>query len=280
MVGGIISTLFFLLFFGVLAYFILRGFGRSRKIITEPSCGRCGYSVAGLTMMTCPECGSDLRVVGIITPAMQFKQRGSPTVPILTWSFLVLIVGGMISSIVASSVAMVHHSNSKYTYMSRSSEYYTANLVMNGRSSEQWNLVADTCDIQLQLIDGRIVTMHVAGEQLTCEVGSGSSGGAKQLDSDVFLAWMESLGIDTSVQQVRDEAGELVMLVKAGFTSPMMTGPPATNALMMSGGGSSLWSSTPTWFSLTALVFWIVVWGVGVYLMVLGRRREMQRLGF
>ena len=31
-------------------------------------CGRCGYSVRDLTTMTCPECGADLREVGIIPP--------------------------------------------------------------------------------------------------------------------------------------------------------------------------------------------------------------------
>ena len=35
----------------------------------ESSCGRCGYSVTGLAAMTCPECGSDLREVGIKTNA-------------------------------------------------------------------------------------------------------------------------------------------------------------------------------------------------------------------
>ena len=29
------------------------------------SCGQCGYSVKGLTQMNCPECGADLREVGI-----------------------------------------------------------------------------------------------------------------------------------------------------------------------------------------------------------------------
>ena len=36
--------------------------------ITEPSCRACGYAVRGLPSFTCPECGSDLRDVGIDTP--------------------------------------------------------------------------------------------------------------------------------------------------------------------------------------------------------------------
>ncbi len=31
----------------------------------EPKCGGCGYLVRGLSMLQCPECGGDLRVVGI-----------------------------------------------------------------------------------------------------------------------------------------------------------------------------------------------------------------------
>jgi len=32
----------------------------------EPRCGACGYSVRGLTALCCPECGADLRGVGIV----------------------------------------------------------------------------------------------------------------------------------------------------------------------------------------------------------------------
>ena len=33
--------------------------------LAEPRCGRCGYIVIGLPGHVCPECGSDLRVVGV-----------------------------------------------------------------------------------------------------------------------------------------------------------------------------------------------------------------------
>lgn len=38
---------------------------RHRKQAGEPVCGRCGYRVKGLPTFICPECGSDLREVGI-----------------------------------------------------------------------------------------------------------------------------------------------------------------------------------------------------------------------
>ncbi len=48
-----------------LAVFFLR---RRRRDLpgAEPVCGKCGYCVKGLTTFVCPECGSDLREVGII----------------------------------------------------------------------------------------------------------------------------------------------------------------------------------------------------------------------
>src|SRR4051812_24607510 len=45
--------------------FALRKWNNRRRG-ADPSCGRCGYLVKGLTTFTCPECGSDLREVGIV----------------------------------------------------------------------------------------------------------------------------------------------------------------------------------------------------------------------
>jgi|GEM_PF-3506580 len=39
------------------------------KSTEESVCGHCGYAVRGLDSFTCPECGSDLREVGIVAPS-------------------------------------------------------------------------------------------------------------------------------------------------------------------------------------------------------------------
>ena len=50
----------------VLAVGIVIGyFWRGRRDSLTMTCGKCGYSVKGLESMTCPECGADLREVGI-----------------------------------------------------------------------------------------------------------------------------------------------------------------------------------------------------------------------
>src|ERR1700710_2036262 len=38
---------------------------RRRGRAAQSACGHCGYDVRGLPTFTCPECGSDLRQVGI-----------------------------------------------------------------------------------------------------------------------------------------------------------------------------------------------------------------------
>lgn len=59
--------------FAVGLLFRRRGLASAR--VTEPSCGRCRYCVRGLETFTCPECGSDLREVGILTPGAAKRMR-------------------------------------------------------------------------------------------------------------------------------------------------------------------------------------------------------------
>lgn len=37
----------------------------ARRAAGDPRCGHCGYLLIGLTARRCPECGSDLRWVGV-----------------------------------------------------------------------------------------------------------------------------------------------------------------------------------------------------------------------
>ena len=41
---------------------------RKPKAQDAATCGQCGYVVRGIASMNCPECGADLREVGIVPP--------------------------------------------------------------------------------------------------------------------------------------------------------------------------------------------------------------------
>jgi hypothetical protein len=66
---GIIELLIVVLVLGALIVGItLWATGGSSKGTGEMSCGGCGYAVRGLEALNCPECGADLRMVGINRP--------------------------------------------------------------------------------------------------------------------------------------------------------------------------------------------------------------------
>lgn len=76
-----------------------------RKAPTDPVCGRCGYNVRGLPSMTCPECGSDLREVGIRTARK--SARTSTTTRLV---FQLALLGVAVAAVVGIASAMAFNS--------------------------------------------------------------------------------------------------------------------------------------------------------------------------
>ncbi|MEO6437283.1 MAG: hypothetical protein ABIP55_16190, partial [Tepidisphaeraceae bacterium] len=58
----------------------------------EPHCGRCGYPVRGLPTLACPECGGDLRNVGIVAPGIRPRATGRERVGYWTILFFIAMV--------------------------------------------------------------------------------------------------------------------------------------------------------------------------------------------
>lgn len=67
---------------------------------TEPACGECFYAVAGNDSLRCPECGSDLRQVGIILPKGRGQLRTTLLVGLIAWT---AICGSMVFTFLAVS---------------------------------------------------------------------------------------------------------------------------------------------------------------------------------
>lgn len=51
---------------------------RYRATPADPQCGKCGYIVRGVPSLRCPECGADLREVGIVAAARGRESGGEP----------------------------------------------------------------------------------------------------------------------------------------------------------------------------------------------------------
>lgn len=70
---------------------IWRAVALPRNAVTEPSCAKCHYPTAGLVSNICPECGSDLKVVGLLTPLSMMKRRGGIAAAIVAVSYLAVL---------------------------------------------------------------------------------------------------------------------------------------------------------------------------------------------
>jgi hypothetical protein len=68
----------------------------------ESTCGRCGYCVRGIDGLTCPECGSDLREVGIL-PA-NYRRPLGPAMKMLLWSVALPIPALLLSILMIQTV--------------------------------------------------------------------------------------------------------------------------------------------------------------------------------
>ncbi len=58
-----------------------------------PSCAHCHYDLSGNETLTCPECGSDLRRVGLVTPATELQARPSITSALACWAMVAFALG-------------------------------------------------------------------------------------------------------------------------------------------------------------------------------------------
>ena len=90
-VSFVVSPIEVLLVAAFVVIVVLFRLHRSRAAaVTEPSCGKCGYIVIGLTTQICPECGSDLNVVGIIHPGN--VRSWSRRTRLVLWTLIVLLL--------------------------------------------------------------------------------------------------------------------------------------------------------------------------------------------
>ncbi len=69
---------------------------------TNATCGQCGYSVEGLTSFNCPECGADLRTVGIVSP----NSRRPGSLLHLFWQIPLVTVCSAVFGLLMQSVIM------------------------------------------------------------------------------------------------------------------------------------------------------------------------------
>ena len=277
---------------------IVAGRARRPHASTGPVCGACGYSVVGLTTMTCPECGGDLRSVGIVTP---HARQGAGWIATAA-AFTVLL--GLIAVIVTPtlfSVIPLRRSTAKTLYLTgpKSNAYQAITLHTQGAT---WTTDRLLLPVQINLTPNPATTKSASppAPRMTLRPGGAYEFATPSsprptiqpqgFGPNAILQWMNAAGVDTTQPAVREEAalvaGEARLLSRAGRG---MSGIHAGSSSSSSSGGSSLtpfasYSSTqtaqrlpPPWVGPPIALFWLVTWFSGLRFLARRSARPLRR---
>lgn len=307
-----------LLIAAVMVYTLVVSLTRPRRYRPHPACERCGYAVTGLASLHCPECGTDLRAGGIITPAMEARRRGSTLGAILAWTVLMAGAVFLIANIAfvaigvstartaaataaATTAAPGGGPTGLMTVMSEdlrpnSGAYPMVRYTLSNTPAFDGGAGAILVSLSLPGVGGGTPTFTA-----TSPTGApGASGAAASFSwtdplgrvvgtgstptVDDVLAWMRAAGVDSPAPGATAEAAELLGLL----TQSAIPAGSAYSGTAFTPGGTTVTTMpaalAPTmfnWaFAAVALVVVgaVVVWALGVWLIVWRRRRMFRDL--
>lgn len=287
-----VSLLIFALL-GVLAGFLILALNRARRrALTGPICGKCGYSALGLTAMTCPECGSDFRAVGILTPTT--PRRTGPLAAYLLFTILLAPIALICTGAFLSVVPLRHSYDREIQLAGPHSKAYRR--VVIHAHDQSWGAPRRALAVQIELVPnssttGPTSTANLRPPRMTVRPGEGyqyfvgASGVARQdaFGTDAVMGWMNAAGIDVSAKQVHQETARIAGQAQAasrnglagrseqgllGYSSSTSSGSDIFNAITSS---ETAESHMPPMAPIALVVFWLVAW-IGGLNFLSGRR--------
>jgi len=187
-----------------------------------PTCGHCGYAVTGLTTFICPECGSDLRAVGIVRAG---ARRGIARGPFMTffrvvgWKLALFAIPFSIASFYAIDhyVDRVRPTTWTDNYIvelrPRAANFKSVNLTLNERFvSRGFNRPPGTPVTQrnahIELFAGPekyVFNRDVLNGVNTFTDKAGVQQTSKRSLSDELATWMADRGIDVTTPDARGQ---------------------------------------------------------------------------
>jgi hypothetical protein len=265
-VSAVFPTLVVIAAVGVLAVVVMRA--SRRGPVAEPSCAACGYAVRGLEKLICPECGSDLRLVGITTP--HARTRMSPVGRALLWTMLLPIPALSLSAVISDALP-AHSTREQRIDMGKpQSGAYGSVVIFGYGSGPSGSVPVATVTMRFSTATGLSPTLLINGLDLTFELDDGRqrTPGLGEFSQDAVIAWMSTAGVDTGDPAVAQEAEDLyertLAVALGGSAGPSPHFPGTTSS-------SFRRRSPPPWFAPTAILFWLLIW-VGGIVVTLRRR--------
>lgn len=264
-----------------------------------PSCGSCGYAVRGIETLVCPECGADLREVGIETP----KRKGAVTplgfvvswivlmpVPLMVLTGLLLAIGpveyrGSSSVQLAPQSGVIPTIELRFHVLERTTGLAGGPGGGISTSSSSGGSAPSTLTVNFARPPRNEIRLSTLGPggppdllvevpAMRYRIGSGAWSEAGDFDEEAIVAWLNAAGVDVRDPAAAAEVAELTRAVEtlgAGGTSIALQG-------FGSGGGSgSAWTTVPPgwWIGIVlGLDAFIFLAGLVLYFLIRRRRAE------
>jgi predicted RNA-binding Zn-ribbon protein involved in translation (DUF1610 family) len=269
-----------LVFAGIMLV-MLRG-GLTRKRVQRPSCGACGYSVEGLPTFICPECGCDLRTVGIRTP--------STRVPIAAgflwgtaWTVLLPISAFLITTILVFAGAWpTNYVHNESSYLRPKSGNYvqlqmhaTADRLVWGARRVGPPTGMPTTNVTLRwVLHNQAQPTEVdwrPADRVIIAVRNGDPNAVGHtLDADWLVGWYAQLALDPNLPANDREIDAVVKLTQAGAMAVPQADP------NVFGSTTSTWNQNSDPYGLPYILgFWFVAWLAGLIWIIRANRRRL-----
>ena len=239
---------------------------RKRPKISEPSCGQCGYAVRGLPGFTCPECGSDLRDVGIVTP--QMRPRPSRVLPALGWTLLVLILFVVSTRLVVGNIRHTTIKSDTRTLKSPKSQAYKNLILQADGPTRNGQLQVKELKMTLSPSTGNILPMDIDPDDLSYEYKDAKGSVVRQataLDLEGMLVWMKEAGVDTASPGVREEANEVVQYLQLVSNGSVNNNYQFDHFRGGMRSHRTTGTSSHDWVAQASIAFWGVIWLLGIW---------------
>jgi hypothetical protein len=190
----------------------------SEVVATDARCGRCGYSTVGLATMTCPECGGDLREVGVVPVAsyQTGRRRGAVlAVNFILYSLLLWLMWQVCARPLAGLVP-AKREYEQTMMMAGLMEGTGQQFTFTAKATRWSERSRDALDVSIENEPiGKLTPSRVRRGKL--EFSPGEMDDAEEN----VLRWFSSLGIDATNPQVRREANRVGGLARR-MSRPMV----------------------------------------------------------
>lgn len=251
-----------------------------RYSASEPSCGQCGYAVEGLETLKCPECGADLRKVGIVTPQSGRGLRPVVLVVLLglAWTLLVPAIGLPVSLFVGQRMPRSWSRTMTTDLVPRSTDALGAVGMRFTAIGRYQNIPYDTLELTASPPTGAAgprLLVRLADETAHVETVATPPPAPTVLPFDAATVeqWLaEQLpGLAPA-----DTASAAAEVIRHSASLEQGSGLVITGDSYFSGGGSSVTTlRLPIrWFAPAAIAVWTIVWLLGLWPLVRWLRKQ------